>query len=214
MEELQNTEAGQRTFTYSTFGGYRGAFCGYAGYAHAIIPAVDDEFAKNLERTYLRIREFEGRRLIERIRDGKTQVVETNGIRVLFYPPKFEFARYHIGLRYNEEWVSEAMKFGHKKRRLRLCCLIDDPVAVERSWRDANDVSALEVTLPEVELKPVPATKAPVVVRGPVKAIVIGSLSPKDLFRYDDYDSLTVYVVDSDGIIEFVNDEGRWESRQ
>ena len=46
VESLQTTKTGERTFAYSSFGGYEGAFCGYAGYANATIPAVDDALAK------------------------------------------------------------------------------------------------------------------------------------------------------------------------
>lgn len=210
VEALQARKIGERTFAYSSFGGYEGAFCGYAGYNNAKIPAVDDDFAKNLAAVYARIREFDERQLIERTRDGKTVHIETNGIRVLFYPPEFEFPRHSLGLRYNENWVSEAVKFGHKKEHLRLCCLIPDPDAVERSWRDAHVIPPLNVKLPDVELKPVPETEAPVVVQGPVKAIVIGSHTLKELFRCNHDDYLTVYIVDSKGITELVHEDGKW----
>jgi len=92
--------------------------------------------------------------------------------------------------------------------------LIADPAAVERSWRDANDIPALTVkfsnALLKPVLKPVPETKSQVVVQGAVKAIVIGSHSLKDLFRYSDDDYLTIYVVDSKGITELVHEDGKW----
>jgi hypothetical protein len=210
IEAIQTAKKGERQFAYSSFGGYEGAFCGYAGYDNAIIPAVDDDFAKNLASVYSRIREFEGRQILELKRNGKTELLETNGIRVLFYPPEFEFPRHRLGLRYNEDWVSEALKFGHKKEHLRLCCLIADQAAVERSWRDANVIPALNVELPDVQLKPVPVTKLPVVVQGSVKAIVIGSHSLKELFSYNDDDYLAIYIVDSKGITELVHEDGKW----
>ena len=210
VEALQTTKTGERTFTYSSFGGYEGAFCGYAGYDNANIPAIDNEFAKNLSTVYTQIREFEDRQFVERRRDGKSEFIETNGIRVLFYPPEFEFPRHQLGLRYNENWVSEAVKFGHQKEHLRLCCLIPDPAAVERSWRDAEAIPPLKTRLPDVELKPVPITKEPVVVQGSVKAIVIGSHTLRELFRYNDGDYLTVYIVDSNGITELVHEDGKW----
>jgi len=100
--------------------------------------------------------------------------------------------------------------FGHKKKHLRLCCLIADQAAVERSWRDADVIAALTVKLPNVLLKPVPETKSPVVVQGSVEAIVIGSHSLKELFRYSDDDSLTIYIVDSKDITELVHEDGKW----
>jgi len=210
VERLKSEKTGERTFAYSSFGGYMGAFCGYAGYDRATIPAVDDAFANNLATVYARIRANNNRQLLEITRDGKTELVETNGIRVLFYPPEFEFPRHTLGLRYNENWASEAEKFGHGRGVLRLCCLIPDPDAVAISWRDADAVAALQVKLPEIELKPVPKTETPVVVQGPVKAIVIGSHTLEELFRldYDDYG--TVYIVDSEGITELEHYDGKW----
>jgi len=211
---LQTARTGKRTFAYSSFGGYEGAFCGYAGYANATIPHVDDAFAKHLEDVYAKIREFEDRELVERIQDGKTELVETNGIRVLFYSPDFQFPKYHLGLRYNENWVAEAAKFGHKREHLRLCCLVSAPEAVACSWRDADEVPALNAELPKVDLRPVPMTKEPIVVREPVKAVVIGTQTLLDLFEPNDDDYLTVYIVDSNGITELVRDEGRWQERE
>jgi len=210
IESLAAAKTGERTFAYSSFGGYMPAFCGYAGYAYATIPAVDDELAKNLVLVYGRIRERDGQGGNEPVVDGDTKPEETTGIRVLFYSRDFEFPRHALGLRYNENWVAETVKFGHRKEDVRLCCLISDPEALERSWRDAEEVAALNVDLPDVPLKPVPLTEAPVVVRGPVKAIVIGSHSLQELFRPDEDDELTVYMVDSKGITRLDHRDGQW----
>ena len=149
---------------------------------------------------------------MESTQDGKTELIETNGMRVLFYPPDFQFPRNTLGLRYNEDWVSEVIQFGHRREYARLCCLIADPDAVERSWRDAEAIPPLKAKLPDIELKPVPETETPVVVQGPVKAIVIGSLTLRDLFRPKNDDYLTVYVVDSKGITEMVHENGKWRT--
>lgn len=210
IEALQATKSAERTFRYSSFGGYEGAFCGYAGYANAKIPSVDDAFAKSLASVYERIRESQPRELIERTHEGKTELIETNGVRVLFYPPEFEFPRYHLGLRYNEKWVTEAVKFGHERKHLRLCCLIPSPDAIECEWRDAELVPPLKVQLPKVELNPVPETETPVVVQGPVKAVVIGSYSLEDLFR-DEAIYPMVYIVDAKGIIALLRDDSEWK---
>ena len=211
VETLQTTKTGERKFAYSSFGGYEGAFCGYAGYANASIPAVDDAFARNLATVYERIRKYQARELVERTREGETELIETNGIRVLFYPAEFQFPRHTLGLRYNENWVAEGVKFGHQKESLRLCCLIPDPAAVEVSWRDADVVPPLPVKLPDVEIKPVPETVAPVVVEGSVKAIVI-DCSLKELFHQNDSDYLSVYIVDSKGITELTYSDGTWRT--
>lgn len=212
IESLQVTRAEKRQFKYSSLGGYEGAFCGYAGYRNAIIPGVDDAFIKNLADLYTELRRHGGRELLEVIEeDGSKKLVEMNGLRVLFYPKDFEFPRNQLGLRYNEKWVAEAMKFGHRRASLRMCCLVPDASAVERSWRDATSVPALEVVLPEVELRPVPITREPVVVQGPVQAIVIGSYQLTDLFRYGHDEYLQIHAVDSDGIVEIEHIDGRWE---
>lgn len=211
ISRLQSAKTGERRFAYSSFAGYDKAFCGYAGYLNATVPTVDDPFIANLAKVYARIRTFEGRTLYEQTEDGKTELIETNGIRVLLYPQEFEFPRHTLGLRYNEKWIAEVEKFGHRRSDIRLCCLIADPDAVERSWRDADLVPALKVTLPNVPLTPVPETEAPVVVQGSVKAIVIGSNTLKKLFRPSDDDAPTIYVVDSKGITELFLQDGKWE---
>lgn len=216
IESMLLAKSGTRTFRYSNLEGYDGAFCGYAGYLNATIPAVDDAFARNLERVYAEIRLTEGRILRESTNAGKPELVETNGIRTLFYPAEFTFPAGHdLGLRYNEGWVSEVMKFGHPRSSIRMCTLIPDRNALEREWRDAEVVPALKVSLPDVPLKPVPETTAPVMVEGSVKAIVIGSHSLKELYHLKRHKwlSFTVYVVDSKGITTFVNEEGVWEAR-
>ncbi|MEX1039019.1 MAG: hypothetical protein WDZ51_00205 [Pirellulaceae bacterium] len=210
IEQLKSVKTGERMFAYSSLGGYDGAFCGYAGYYIATIPAVDDAFANNLATVYARIREDNNRELLEVLRDGKTELVETNGVRVLFYPPEFEFPRHTLGLRYNENWASEAVKFGHRREHLRLCCLIQNPDAVVISWRDAEAVAALKVKLPEIDLKPVPVTETPVEVQGPVKSIVVGSHTLEELFRLEHDDYATVYIVDSEGFTKLKHHDGEW----
>src|SRR5687768_11678167 len=51
LNELQKT-GGELELSYSSFGGYEGAFCGYAGYSRAKIPAVDRAFVGNLINVY------------------------------------------------------------------------------------------------------------------------------------------------------------------
>lgn len=200
--------------TYSSFGGYQGAFCGYAGYMRAKVPQLDDAFLKNLKKAYAKIREYDERELREVVsEDGTKKLLETNGIRVLFYPASFEFPKFKLGLRYNESWVSDAEKFGHLRSHLRLCSLIDDADAVMECWRDAEIVAPLPAVLPDVELKSVPETTSPVALQGPLKAIVLNSRPLADYYRPEDY--TTVRVVDSDGIVEwgYSEDEG-WEESQ
>ena len=212
IEALLASRPGEYRFSYSAFGGYDGAFCGYAGYECALIPSVDEAFAKHLSTVYSKIREYEGRKLYEEISDGKIELTETNPIRVLFYSSTFKFREFELGLRYNEHWVEEVVKFGHSRRGIRECGLISHPDAVEACWRDADVVSGIKVKLPQVPLKPVPATTDPVVFDEPAQAIVIGSQSLQEFFRpTKEWKKPYAYVVDSQGIKEWVVESGKWK---
>lgn len=210
LEKLQSAKAEQRRVAYSSFGGYKQAFCGYAGYANAVIPALEDEFIKKLASVCETIRKTEGLEASERKKNGQAEAIDKDGIRVLLYPPEFDFPQHVLGLRYNENWVDECVKFGHRRQDLRLCSLISDPEAIEISWRDADIIPALKVELPKTPLQPVPETEAPVTIRGPIKAFVIGAHSLKDVFRSKRGDRLTVYVVDSEGITTLVHERNGW----
>ncbi len=215
VEALQKEKVGQRSFRYSSFGGYPAAFCGYAGYENAVIPAVDDRFAKNLLLAYQDLRKYQRRELQEEVKeDGKTAVLETNGMQVLFYPAEFNFPKYELGLQYNENWIAETMKFGHRKQDIRMCSLFANSEAVEHCWRDADEVPALPATLPDVVLKTTPQTKEPVVVQGKVKAIVVGPHATLASIFQSDFEStsLSLYIVDSEGLTTLTFLDGEWKS--
>ncbi len=212
LEQLQTVKTGERTFEYSSLDGYDGAFCGYAGYSSAKIPAVDDLMAKRLASVYRLIQEREGSKAPQNPEDRKSIHAKSDGMRVMFYPPEFQFPRHTLGLRYNERWVAEAVKFGHEKQHLRLCCLISEPDAIEQEWRDADDVAPLKVKLPNVKPERQVQVEAPVVVQGPVQAIVIGRQTLKALFQPKDRDELTIYLVDGNGIRELEYRRGEWQS--
>ena len=217
VEALQAARNGERSFKYSSFDGYPLAMCGYAGYNTARIKAVDDAFAKHLATVYRSVREFSPRELVEKVRGGKAEMIESNGIRVLFYPADYAFPDRPIGLRYNENWITEVVKFGHKKEFVRLCCLIQDPEVVEQEWRDSGAVPPLKVKLPDTKPRPVPEiTQDAVEVQGPVKAIVIGNQTLKEIYDCGTFPQdfsptvPTVYVVDSNGITELRCNNGNW----
>ena len=217
VEALQSAKAGERTFAYSSFGGYPAAFCGYAGYNLAKIKAVDDAFAANLAKAYRRIREFSPRTMIENVRDGKEELVETNGMPVLFYAADYPFPKRPLGLRYNENWVAETVKFGHKRDHVRLCCLIQDAAAVEEEWRDAEAVPPLKVTVPDAQPNPDPRKRsdAHVEVQGAVKAIVLADQTLQQLYNYTPLEeaSPSILIVDSNGIVEMICEAGNWRVR-
>jgi hypothetical protein len=215
VARLKADRAAPPLFEYSSLGGYDAAFCGYAGYLRAELPELDEAFIANLKRAYARLRDLEPRQLVERERDGQKHLVETNPMRVLFYRGDFQFPKFSLGLQYNENWTEETMKFGHPPRQFRLCCLVNDADAVMESWRDATDVPGLEATLPDVELRPVPETTKPVVIRGRLKAIVVETVPLSEYFRPDAHPEkiLTMLIVDSSGIVEKWYEDGKWVTK-
>lgn len=214
IQTLQGAKTGQRTFVYSPLGGYEEAFCGYAGYQQATIPAVDDSFARNLAKVYDQVRALEAGKPVDQPAAGRPAFGKPDGLQVLFYPPAFEFSPHKLGLRYNENWVAETLKFGHLRKHIRLCCLIPTAEATERSWRDADVVPALPAKLPQVKLSPVPATETPVVIQGPVKAFVLGSHSLTRLYSLADDEAATLFLIDSNGITRLTHHDGEWKSAE
>jgi hypothetical protein len=204
-------------FDYSSLGGYEAAFCGHAGYWRARFTRIDQAFINNLKRAYRHVRQtHEAKTLRETVANGKKSLVETNGIGVLFYPTEFEFPKYKLGLQYNENWVDEVERFGHLNHLMRLCCLVDTSEAVMESWRDSTVVAALKAELPDVELKPVPEMREPVIVRARVKAFVVDS---RPLVKYfdppkDGYEDVSVLNVDSSGISEITYVDGKWKQEE
>lgn len=209
LKRIRGEASGKRTFVYSSFDTYEMAFCGDAGYGRVMLEAVDDDFAKNLTATYLDIRKQMPRKFILEENNGKTNPVEINPIRVLFYSSSFQFPKHSLGLRYNENWVEEAISFGHKRDHLRLCCLINHTDAIERSWRDARVVSPLGELVAAEKNSPGSKATAPVTIRGPLRAVVIGEHLPADFFGSQG-EANWLYVVDSSGSKELRRYDGTW----
>jgi hypothetical protein len=210
IANMRQTKSGDRTFEYIATDVEGGAMCGYAGYANATIPSLDDAFAENLDRVYSRILSLRGRSLIERTENGKTTIKEKGGMRVLFYPSDFDFQVHRIGLKYNENWVEESKKFGHEKEHINYSSLIDRSEAVAISWRDALEINGLQAKLPEVALSPTPKMEIPVIIGEPVRAYVLGFGSLEKFFDPDDA-YLTLYIVDSIGVEEWYHQLGEWK---
>ena len=213
IAKMRASKSGDRIFEYVATDEEGGAMCGYAGYANANIPAMDDAFAKNLEQVYLKITGLRGRNLVERTENGKTTLTEKGGMRVLFYPSTFDFQQHRIGLKYNENWVAETKKFGHEKEHIIYGSLIDRADAVAISWRDASDVKGLEVKLPDVALEPTPRLEIPVVITEPVRAYILG-FGPLEKFFDPDDAHLTLYIVDSNGVEEWYHQSGEWQQTE
>lgn len=211
IAKMRTAKSGARTFEYVAPDVEGGAMCGYAGYANAIIPSVDDAFAENLDRVYSKIVSLRGRSLIERTDNGKITITENGGMRVLFYPSGFDFQVHRIGLKYNENWVEESKKFGHEKEHISYSSLINQAEAVAISWRDALDVKGLQVQLPDVTLEPTPKMEVPVTISEPIRAHVLGFGSLEKFFDPDEDSWLTLYIVDSKGVEEWRHQHGEWK---
>ena len=210
IKSLRALKSDQRMFEYIATDVEGGAMCGYAGYANATLPSLDDAFAENLERVYSKIIGLRGRRLIEQTENGRTTTTVQGGMRVLFYPLAFDFQQHRIGLKYNENWVAESKKFGHEKEHIRYSSLIDQAEAVAISWRDASDVKGLHAKLPDVALEPTPRVETPVIIDEPVRAYVLGFGSLNSFFdARDEY--LTLYIVDSSGVEEWYHQLREWK---
>ncbi len=204
LASLQSASKNKRLFRYSALGGYEMAFCGDAGYRFAMIDAMDDRFVENLRAAYDEIRKRQPRKLVEEKSDGKTRLIETNGIRVLFYRQDFPINEGMLGLRYNENWVEEAIRFGHQRQHLRLCCLVRDEMAVMASWRDATLHAGLEAVRPPKGASP----RTPIRLTGGIKAIVIGNRRLEEVFRPKGF--VDLYVVTADGSQHLERNEGKW----
>jgi hypothetical protein len=77
-------------------------------------------------------------------------------------------------------------------------------------------VPPLKATVPDVKITPLPGiTEGPVVVEGPVKAIVIGSYTLKYLFEceFPWETSTIIHIVDSQGVTELEFNHGNWNPR-
>ena len=140
----------------------------------------------------------------------KLELVETNGLQVLFYNSDFDLNKRALGLRYNENWLKEVVAFGHLREHARLCCLLQDNDAVAISWRDGDLVPALRTKLPAAGGKSARKTIGdPVVLEAEVKAIVIpASSSLDDLFKPEAGSKL--FVVGSKGVKEMNFKDGKW----
>ena len=220
-----NSNPKQFRFRYSSYGGYTAAFCGYAGYGYAEVKGVNEEFAANLKRAYELVRKNEPRELADvelydDHEDGgegenddeklapKTVQQESNGVRVMFYDKEFDFTKYKIGLRYNENWVADAMKFGHGQDHLRLCCIVDHPDAVMTSWRDSSSVAPLTATFPKVENGSLADSGSTATIGGKTNAIVFGSTPLSKYFSPDD--KLSFMIVDENGITKMTYRDHKW----
>ncbi|PQO45303.1 hypothetical protein [Blastopirellula marina] len=186
---------------------FPGTFCGNAGYRRAEVEAFSPQFVKNLKWTYDLIRKSDRRELREIPGPEGTTYQEINGLLLFLMRKDFDIEKYRqrLGLRYNENWVSEAEKYD---KFLQLCCFVQIPEAIEASWRDSRLVPGLEVTLPQATIQEGRAVEVPVKIKGEVQAILVRSGPVQPYFDVED--SREIYVVTEKETTIYLSHEGRW----
>ena len=179
--------------------------------------AVNAEFASNLKKAYRIVRMTEPRVLEktevyeEELGEGeqpKMVELETNGVRVMLYNKEFDLAKYKLGLRFNENWVADTVKFGHQQSRVRLCCIVGHPNAVMTSWRDSSSVKPLTAEFPKVAEGEFASSDSEATIVGQKKAIVFGSTALSNYFSPKE--NLSFMIVDEKGVTKMTFSGRKW----
>ncbi len=199
----------ERTINYAAIDKQGGAFCGWAGFDRARIVTADDEFAENLQKAHDRYRELQPRMLRETKVSGKIELIETNSMRVLFYPEEFDFKEHDLGVTYNENWIEQVEEFGHDRKHIQFNSLVDSSEAVAHCWRDGPLIPAMPAKFPEI--KTAQKEQAPISIECTVKAIVLANGTLDDFFDSDGEKYLRIFVVSSTGIEEWMNHQWEWK---
>lgn len=207
LAAIDPANASSHTFQYANFGTWEMAFCGHAGYPSATIEQLDEKFIKNLKLAHAAIREnYPCKTRTTTDFDNKTTTQETNPIRIFFYRENFSYGTpskwpkhkvlvsdsrkpvqisppLHLGLKYNENWADETVKFGHHRDRIRMCQMVNHPDAIMSDWRDATFVKGLKFLAPIINKdEPSGYIDTPIKITGKIKAIVIPSISLEKYF--------------------------------
>lgn len=197
-----------RVVDYSFQDTFEGAFCGYAGYSRARVPAMDDKFVANLKWTYDHIREMNGRELRESRTANGVELYETNGLHMFLVREDFDLSdsRLQLGLKYNENWIEETTKFVDHAR---LCCFVDTAEAIEACWVDGPRYPGLEVKLPADKPEAGHPIDNPVEIQGKVKAIIMPAGPLKPYFQRDE--DCFIYVVTEKEVVKYWVDGHKWK---
>ena len=130
----------------------------------------------------------------------------------MFYDEKFSAERFKIGLRYNETWVDDAVKFGHRRDHIRLCCIVRHENAVMTSWRDSTLVPPLTSIRPKVAKGESPDSDSVVTIGGETKALVVDSTPLSELFSPQV--NATFMIVSEKGITKMSYKNYRWMAEE
>jgi hypothetical protein len=176
-----------------------GFFCGHAGFAQLRVERMPQSMKQHLLEAFRRF----GPDLEEDARGEKR-------ISVFRYNDDYDWHEYQFGIQYNENWVEETAKFGHEPEYVRLESFISTERAVMTSWRDAQRVPPLDVSVPPIDEEAIEDTSSsPVVLSGRFQLLVLPN---RDFDEYFEYEAGTRLIEISDeGIRTFVADNSQWK---
>ncbi len=130
--------------------------CGYAGYQKLDIANLPKEYRAGLVQAVEAMKENYPTKIIE-IDHGQPKFFgspsgiekkEINKIRIFVYNKAFDFAKFRVGLKYNESWPESAIALGHQKDHFQFDFFVNTPKGITESWRMGCEVSPLDVDLP------------------------------------------------------------------
>ena len=219
LKALQRESSPQFDYSRNTTGT---AGCGYAGYRKLEFTQMPKSLKEHLMTACHQVLK---RRALMTAFEGKASSLgssdpsigfdiqrDPTAINVMFYNTSFNFTRFRFGLRYNEDWATDVVSFGHHEDHVLLDHFIAEHEAVMVEWRDATKVKALQAVCPKLPtLLPRPkigsARPEPVRVAKNIRAVVLES---PDMSRYFfGSDKCGFYDVTEDGITRYhwVNNE-------
>ncbi len=180
--------------------------CGYAGYQKLNITNLPKEYRGRLVRAVESMKELYPTKIVE-IDHGKPEFFgspsgiekkEINKIRIFVYNKTFDFAKYQIGLKYNEAWPESAVALGHSKKHFQFDFFVNTPKGITESWRIGTDVDPLNVKLPPGEKGFI---KTPITIDPKkLKFLVAPPTSLESLCFPTRDSSIECFVVSNDGV--------------
>jgi hypothetical protein len=133
---------------------------------------------------------------------------ETKLLCVFIYNSDYDWKKHGIAIQYNENWVAETVKFGHRRDHVRLEVFIAGAIATVQAWRDAALVPPLKATFPKSTKK---ARRVVPILTGSYQLIVIPKRNFTDYFNYrNNKDGLPLIVITKDAMTTYVTKDGKW----
>jgi len=192
------------------------AFCGYAGYSQLKLDKQNTELAQNIRKAYSYIRQRQPIRLIPKKivkNPGTNQDVpnldnfnEINSLSIFFHNEDHDWQRWKIAIKYNENWREEMKKFINAGS---YCAFVKTPAAIKLSQEQGKNVPALNVQLPDADIKTGKPVDSPLTPKGPLKALILYDDDYKQY--YDMKNGKRLLEVTNQGITEYVIHRNTWK---